>query len=117
MSLQDVRTKATTVVLDQERHLLFDLNAFAELEDRFGSMSNAFTAMQSGSLKAARALLWAGLLHEDESLTERQVGSMVTLDNIGIVMDVIADALASAMPQDEDDTIEFDMEETPVDPH
>ena len=80
--------------------MLFDLNAFAELEERFGSMDKAFDAMQKGSLKAARTLLWAGLLHEDAKLTERAVGSMVTLGNLEALMESITQALMNAMPAD-----------------
>ena len=79
MALHDIREVRIPIELDKPRTLLFDLNAFAELEERFGSMDKAFDAMQKGSLKAARTLLWAGLLHEDVKLTERMVGSMVTM--------------------------------------
>lgn len=98
MALQDVREIAVPIMLDKPRTLRFDLNAFAELEEKFGSMDAAFKAMKKGSLKAARALLWAGLLHEDETLTEKRVGAMVGLNSIGGIMDTIADAMAKAMP-------------------
>lgn len=51
------------IELDKPRTLLFDLNAFAELEDKFGSLDQAFQKMQQGSVKATRTLLWAGLLY------------------------------------------------------
>jgi len=98
MALKDIREIAVPIELDRPRGLKFDLNAFAELEDKFGSMDAAFQAMQKGSLKAARTLLWAGLLHEDETLTERQVGRMVTLANMSGIMDNITSALTAAMP-------------------
>ena len=81
-TLRDVKPVIVSLALDKERTLKFDLNAFAELEDVYGSMEQAFAAMQSVSMKAARTLLWAGLLHEDESLTPRKVGAMVTLDKL-----------------------------------
>ena len=98
MALQDIREIAVPITLDKPRTLRFDLNAFAELEEKFGSMDAAFHAMQKGSLKAARSLLWAGLLHEDETLTERKVGGMVTLANMSGIMDSITSALTAAMP-------------------
>jgi hypothetical protein len=64
-------------------------------------------------MKAARSLLWAGLLHEDENLTPRKVGAMVTLDNMEPVMDAISSALLDAMPDSGDDT---EQEEAPADP-
>ena len=101
MALHDIREVHIPIELDKPRTLLFDLNAFAELEERFGSMDKAFDAMQKGSLKAARTLLWAGLLHEDAKLTERAVGSMVTLGNLEALMESITQALMNAMPADQ----------------
>ena len=114
MSLRDVKEISVPLQLDKHRTLKFDLNAFSELEEKYGSMEKAFNAMQGGSMKAARTLLWAGLLHEDDKLTERQVGGMVTLDNLETVMDSISKALMEAMPQDEASQVQ---EAVPVDPH
>ena len=113
MALRDVKEIAVPLELDKPRTLMFDLNAFAELEGKYGNMEQAFFAMQSGSMKAARTLLWAGLLHEDEKLTERQVGRMVTLENLGVVMDTISEALLEAMPEDNG---EATVEDAPADP-
>lgn len=113
MALRDIKPVSVTLELDIPRTLVFDLNAFAELEDKYGTMEKAFEAMRSGSMKAARTLLWAGLLHEDANLTERQVGGMVTLENIQLVMDSITAALLEAMPQDGEAA---DAEAAPADP-
>ena len=112
MALHDVKPVTVSLTLDIERTLKYDLNAFAEIEEVYGSMQQAFAAMQAGSMKAARTLLWAGLLHEDEKLTPRKVGALVTLDNMNPVMDAISEALLEAMP--EDDTAE--PEGPPADP-
>ena len=114
MALRDVKEISVPVHLDRPRTIKFDLNAFSELEEKYGNMEKAFHAMQGGSMKAARTLLWAGLLHEDDTLTERQVGGMVTLDNLETVMDSISKALMEAMPQDETAVIQ---EAVPADPH
>lgn len=114
MALRDVKEIAVPLQLDRPRTLKFDLNAFSELEEKYGNMEKAFSAMQGGSMKAARTLLWAGLLHEDATLTERQVGGMVTLENLETVMDSISKALMEAMPQDEASQVQ---EAVPTDPH
>jgi hypothetical protein len=98
MALRDIREMTVPIELDKPRSLKYDLNAFSELEEKFGSMDTAFQAMQKGSMKAARTLLWAGLLHEDETLTEKRVGGMVTLSNMSEIMDKITNALTEAMP-------------------
>jgi hypothetical protein len=114
MALQDIKPVTVSVELDKPRTLKYDLNAFAELEEIYGSMDQAFAAMRSGSMKAARSLLWAGLLHEDNNLTPRKVGAMVTLDNMEPVMDAISSALLDAMPANDDGT--EPEEEAPADP-
>ncbi len=86
MALHDIREVRIPIELDKPRTLLFDLNAFAELEDKFGSL-----------------LLWAGLLHEDENLTERQVGAMISLTNVEKIMEQITEALTAALPEDTGD--------------
>ena len=51
-------------------------------------------------LDKPRTLLWAGLLHEDEKLTERQVGAMISLTNVEHIMEQITEALTAALPED-----------------
>lgn len=104
MALKDIREVHIPIELDKSRTLLFDLNAFAELEDKFGSLDQAFQKMQQGSVKATRTLLWAGLLHEDESLTERKVGAMISLTNVETIMEQITRALTAALPEDTEQT-------------
>ncbi len=63
-------------------------------------------------MKTTRSLLWAALLHEDEALTERQVGGMVTMENISTVLDELTTALNDATP----DSDAAAPEEPPADP-
>jgi hypothetical protein len=44
-------------------------------------------------------MLWAGLVHEDKSLTIEQVGEMVHLGNMNEVMGAITKAISEAMPE------------------
>ncbi|MED0676987.1 hypothetical protein ABEV55_12215 [Aneurinibacillus thermoaerophilus] len=94
----DVKVKRIPITLDKERNLVLDLNAFCELEEKFGSTKAAFAALDSGSMKAIRSFLWAGLIHEDEELTEKQVGSMIDMDNIQVIAKKIQDAVSNATP-------------------
>ena len=102
MAMHDIREVRIPIELDKPRVLLFDLNAFAELEDKFGSLDQAFQKMQQGSVKAPRTLLWAGLLHEDETLTERREGAMISMTNVETIMEQIIQALTVALPEDTD---------------
>jgi hypothetical protein len=98
-NLSDIRVKPVSINLDKERNLVFDLNAFAELEDVYGEIDDALSAIGRGSIKAVRAVLYAGLVHEDESLTVKSVGKLVTLKNLQEVSIALTDAIKQAMPQ------------------
>lgn len=97
----NVRIKAVPITLDKERHIKFDLNALIELENRFGDVNDAFKAMESNSMKGIRTLLWAGLLHEDENLTEKQVGGLIDIVNISGIANLLTEAINDALPDQE----------------
>lgn len=57
------------------------------------------------SPKGIRAMLWVCLLHEDEALTEKQVGSWVTVNNILEITSKLIEAYTVAMPEEDKQTI------------
>lgn len=99
-NVKDVKSKNTTVTLMDgvERTIRFDLNALAELEDRYGSVDTAFAELDKNSIKALRFILWAGLMHEDDSLTEKQVGSLIDINFMSELMSKLEVAFESDMP-------------------
>ena len=94
---------AVPIELDKKRHLLLDLNAMVAFEEETGKnlfddkVSKAFST--SFSPKDLRALLWACLLHDDENLTIRQVGSWIHTGNMGDIAGKLATAWSEAMPK------------------
>ena len=107
-NLRDAKPRVKTITLNDgvEREIRFTLNAMAELEDRYGSVDAAFKALDSGSIKAARCVLWAGLLDGDESLTEQQVGKLIDIQLMNNIMEELGAALGDDMPEESDDTTE-----------
>lgn len=99
-NLKDVKSKIVEITLldGVKRTLKYDLNAMAELEDKYGNVEEAFNKLEKGSFKAIRSVLWVGLLHEDASLTEQQVGSLIDLSNLQSLTSVLSNALDSDMP-------------------
>lgn len=87
-----------TLAEGEVRHLLFDLNALAELEDAYGGHVTALNEVQTGSFKAIRATLWAGLLHEDPDLTIKEAGAMVSMGGMETISNAIVDAFGVAVP-------------------
>ncbi len=104
-NVQEVRQKKVKVMLDKERTLYFDLNAFAELEEAYGSVDNAMKALDEGSIKGIRLLLWAGLIHEEldengePTITQKQVGSWLDLEKVTELSEKIGEALSGNTPQ------------------
>lgn len=86
------------IELDKPRRLRYDLNALAEIEEGTGK---PLTALEAGNMgvKDLRLILWAGLIHEDEELTLKDVGKMVSGENIGEVLAKIKEAIELAMPK------------------
>ena len=102
-NVRDVRAKGVPVVLNGANHVLkFDLNAYAELEDIYGSVDAALDKVAEGSVKALRSLIWAGLLHEDPMLDERTVGSWIGIADLQELTtslhSAVADSKAEANP-------------------
>lgn len=82
------------LVLDKERTLKFNLNTLVDVEDKLG-----FSLSEMGdkvSIKVMRTLLHAGLKHEDASLTEEQVGELISMDNITVVQEALGKAMGTS---------------------
>lgn len=99
MPASDIKLKPVKVKLDKERNLKYDFNAFAEIEEKFGTVQKALDELNKQKMRAIRTILWAGLIHEDEKLTERQVGAMFTLGDIGEIVSPLMEAITAALPK------------------
>ena len=102
-NVKDVKPKAVKITLTDgvERTIKFTLNAMAELEDRYGSVEEAFKQLDNNSIKAVRCILWAGLIHEDPDLTEQQVGNLIDIQYMQELMASLGDAFDANMPEAE----------------
>ncbi len=57
------------------------------------------------NMNALRAFMWACLVQEDESLTERDVGRMLGISNIAVVTETMAKLFSETMPEQEAGTV------------
>lgn len=87
------------IMLDKERNLRFDMNAFSSLEDEYETVEVALKEMEKGKMKAVRAVLWAGLVHEDENLTPKDVGRHITFNRISELAQTLGEAIKKSMPR------------------
>lgn len=100
-NLNDIKqTKQTKIKLadGKEYELRFTLNAMAELEERYGEVDKAFAAMDQGSFKAIRFVLWAGLHDQHPELTENHVGALIDVASMQDLMQQLNDGLAQDLP-------------------
>ena len=86
-------------------NIKFDFNAFIELEDVYGDISTAMEEIQTGKLKAVRALVYSAIKVEDPKITLKRVGELLDLNKMEDVMEVINKALAYSMPEKSDDLV------------
>ena len=102
-NLRDVKSRTVEITLQDgvTRTLKYDLNAMAELEELYGDVDAVFAKLEKGSFKSIRSVLWAGLLHEDHTLTEQQVGSLIDIASLQDLTTVLSGALESDLPTEQ----------------
>lgn len=99
---QVMKDAGVKITLDKERTLKFDLNALCVLQDKFTDLDEAFSGLGKKDFKTIRTLVYAVLAHEEEdSFTEKDAGSLVTMQNITQVAEALGKALSESMPEDD----------------
>lgn len=90
-----------TIKLDKPRKLRYTINAMATLEDLTGKPFASFVAGfndEGFSFKDLRALVWAGLIDEDPSLTPEDVGNLLDkAQDLTEVLAKVGEALETAV--------------------
>ena len=84
-----------------EYDLVYDFNAFAELEKEFGDIQTAFEKLTSPKFSDILVILSAGLSSNENPPTKKELGSYLTPTNINSVVEIISEALNIAMPVEE----------------
>ena len=90
-----------TINLDRERKLSLTLNSMIAFKKKTGKdLTQIFTS--SGAefdLEQLRTVLFAGLIAEDSTLTEEQVGDMIHIGNLEEVTEAITELMTGSMPE------------------
>ena len=87
------------IMLDRERTLRFDFNAFCAFEKQTGKSALSGEVWLKPDATTTRALLWAAFLHEDSTLKVSDVGAMIHVGNLKEVTDKIQEAATAASPE------------------
>jgi len=92
--------RKVTIDLGVERHLLYDLNALEELENIYGDLDTALSALSKDKkrIKHIKNFIFAGLRHEDKSLTPEMIGKMIGFSGLTAITDQIWQAFTQSMP-------------------
>jgi len=88
----------------KQRHLRYDFNSLVALEDELGVTVDKIESFVSGSVKLRdlRTLIWAGLVHEDDGITPKDVGAWIDFQNIEKISEKVGRALEAAFPPTDD---------------
>lgn len=104
MSIPKVRVP---VLLDKPRTIVLDINALCRVEEVTG-ISMLVGQPAFSSLRIMRALIWAGLLHEDQTLTLERVGELIGEADTSDLLTSIMKAYDVAMPDPDNEASESD---------
>lgn len=88
--------KGITITLDKPRTLRYGMNALAKIEDITGKTLMSLDLNNVG-IKDLLAIVYAGLCHEDKSLTIEQVGDIIDeYSDLNQIAEKVGDALTVA---------------------
>lgn len=94
-NIKKIKSNPITIELDKKRNLRYTLGSFAYLEETYGNIDKAFDKMNEGSIGSIIDIIYAGLIHEDETLTRFQVANMIDMSNMNDVVAAIAQAMGN----------------------
>jgi hypothetical protein len=80
------------------RYLRYDFNALIALEEALGVPISQWKDIinEQMGVRTLRTLVWAGLLHEDENLSERDVGAVLDITKIDDLSEKVLEAVELA---------------------
>lgn len=87
-------------IAGKDYSLVYDFNAFAELEKEFGDVQSAFEKL-AGTPKFSdiMKIVRAGMASNEVVVSDKELGSHLTTKNLPQVLEKVNEALSQAMPQ------------------
>lgn len=103
MKATELKNKGVKITLsNKEYNLKFNMNTFCELEEVYGDINKAFEDLQLMKVKAIRALIYSAIKVEDENVTLKSVGDLLSLKDLENLGTLINEALSNSMPEIEE---------------
>lgn len=105
--LKNANAPKTIVLGGKEYEVALDMNAICDLEERYGSFENAAKTLDDigqdfskpDVMKNIRFILCVMLRHTDESMTEKQAGRLMTMQDMQHIMDSLGEAMGASVPE------------------
>ena len=103
MKATELKNKGIKFTLGhKEYELKFNMNTFCELEEVYGDINKAFEDLQNMKIRSIRALIYSAIKVQDETVTLKDVGDMLELNDLERFGTVINEALGDSMPEIEE---------------
>ena len=107
-SSYDAKTQGIKITLDKPRKVIYNFNSFIALQQLFEDeretsvdLDELLKQAEKGNLRIIRALLWAGLVEDDPTLTELETGRIIDPYNLKAVTEALTKAITVSMPSPE----------------
>ncbi len=111
MKGKELKTKKIKLILnDGEHEVLFDMNALAEIEDYYGDIQTGMEKFKSTPINAMRVFIYALLKAENENITLREAGALISISKIDETIAAITSGLDEAMPPTDEEIINIEEE-------
>lgn len=81
----------------KERTFRVDFNTLALIEERTGKSALSFGKVDGIRMKDLRTIIWATLQDADHSITEQEVGRMLTMSSMPVVMEAFMTCMYISM--------------------
>lgn len=93
-----MKIERVPIRLDKIRYLVYDLSAFYEMEQRYGSFTSAVKNLKVEEIEDAAFMLYLGLLREDESISLDDADRLIDVTNRLFVIERILRAISASFP-------------------
>ena len=100
-TLSEMQKRSTEINVDDTfLYLRYDLNALAELEEKYGNIDKAFNFDENSEniIDKLRFVLHTGLMANQPDMTIKDVGALFTLENLQEFQDAVGGAVEQGMP-------------------
>ncbi len=107
MSIDDVSYEGVEVQLDKVRHIKYTFAGMRIILKQYGSLQQALNVLGAmgdsdlteEGLDVLSTLIYAGLVHEDEGLTQATVEGLIDFRNITKLTEALTEALSGSLPE------------------